>query len=210
MDPLPRPRVDERLSPEVEADAVARARAGDADAFRVLVDAYRDRAFGLALRIVRSREEAEEAAQDAFVRAWRALPGFRADARFSTWLYRIVMRRALDSAAALRRRRHREVEFDEAAAGAGVARSDGAPAVAPGPAPNASADARARRLEAMIARLTEAQRMVVTLYYYEDRTIAEVARTLGVPDETVKTHLHRARAALRAAWRRAGGGVPTR
>jgi RNA polymerase sigma-70 factor (ECF subfamily) len=195
MTPSPRPPAPERLSPEAEADAVERARAGDAEAFRVLVDAYRDRAFGLALRIVRSREEAAEVAQDAFVRAWRALPGFRADARFSTWLYRIVMRRAFDAAAVLRRRRGREVALDD---GGGVE-----PGAAPGPDP--SAEARGRRLEALIARLPESQRVVVTLFYYEDQTIAEVAATLGVPEGTVKTHLHRARAALRTAWLRSGG-----
>ncbi len=205
MDPSPRPVATGALSPEAEADAVARARAGDADAFRVLVDAYRDRAFGLALRIVRSREDAEEVAQDAFVRAWRGLPAFRADARFSTWLYRIVMRRALDSAATLRRRLGREVPLDETGGADRGGSAEGARGAST-PGPDAPADARARRLEGLIARLTGAQRVVVTLYYYEDRTIAEVARTLGVPDGTVKTHLHRARAALRAAWIRAGGG----
>src|SRR5436190_3223842 len=91
-----------------------RARAGDQVAFRDLVDAHRDRAYGLALRIVRVSSDAEEVAQDAFVRAWLALPRFRGDASFSTWLYRIVARRAFDRAEVLKRRRHRETDAEAA------------------------------------------------------------------------------------------------
>jgi RNA polymerase sigma-70 factor (ECF subfamily) len=202
MDPLPRTPATAAAEAEAEAALVSRAREGDGDAFRALVDAYKHRVFGLALRIVRSREEAEEVAQDAFLRAWRALPAFRGDARFSTWLYRIVMRRAMDSAAAIRRRRAREIEIDGVDAGdMEDTGNTGGPLVE---------DARARRLEALIARLPEGQRTVVTLYYYQDRSIEEVARALSIPDGTVKTHLHRARAALRAALLRAASREETR
>jgi len=79
-----------------EPELLARCRAGETAAFAVLVDRYRDRAYGLAFRIVRSAPDAEEAAQDAFVAAWKALGAFRGDAAFSTWLYRIVWRKSLD------------------------------------------------------------------------------------------------------------------
>src|SRR5512137_2911777 len=71
-----------------EREFVARASAGDRAAFAWLVERHRDRAYTLALRIVRVPAEAEEVAQDAFVRVWRALPGFRGDAAFATWLHR--------------------------------------------------------------------------------------------------------------------------
>jgi RNA polymerase sigma-70 factor (ECF subfamily) len=176
-----------------DEDAVLdRAVAGDAGAFRVLVEVYRDRAYGLALRIVGSPEEAEEVAQDAFVRAWRALPRFRRDARFATWLYRIVTRCAFDASAALRARRQRETGLEVAESAAAF----------PGRATGVDPGGERRRLERLIGTLPEVQRAVVTLFYYEDRAVVEVACILDLPEGTVKTHLYRARAALRRAWER--------
>lgn len=168
-----------------ERALVARAQARDEEAFRMLVERHQHHAYGLALRIVRAPDDAEEVAQDAFVRAWRALPSFRGEARFSTWLYRIVARQALDRAAMLRRRRTREQEL------AAAEELPAAPAADP---------AQAMRFEALLGQLSEAQRAVVTMFYYEDRSVEAVAEALGMPTGTVKTHLSRARAALRAAW----------
>ena len=177
------------LAQDDELEWVSRAGAGDAEAFRCLVERHRDRVYGLALRIVGSAPEAEEVAQDCFVRAWRALPRFRGESRFSTWLHRIVIRRALDYSAALNARRGREIGLDAAehlaATGAGSA--------------EATSD-DSRRLERLMARLPDIQRAVLALFYYEDRSVEEVARTLGIPTGTVKTHLHRARAELREGW----------
>jgi RNA polymerase sigma-70 factor (ECF subfamily) len=172
-----------------EAAWIRGARAGDPDAFRRLVDRYRDLAYEVALRIVRSPEEAEEIAQDAFVRAWRALPGFREEARFSTWLYRIVTRRALDVAGSARVRAARfAAELD--------------PETLPGPAAPAPALTDARRLDRILAGLEPVRRAIVTLYYLRERTVDEVAEIVEMPANTVKTHLHRARAELRRAWNR--------
>jgi RNA polymerase sigma-70 factor, ECF subfamily len=175
-------------APSGEAAAVARARAGDAGAFQQLVERHSAHAYGLALRIVRSRPDAEEVAQDAFVRAWRALPAFRGEAAFGTWLHRIVARVALDRAAVLRARAGRE-RLDEVPE----------PPAAGTPHDDAAA-ARARRLEPLVAALPEMQRAAVTLYYWHDRSVADVADALEIPENTVKTHLARARATLRAAW----------
>ena len=184
--------------PEDEAGWIERARRGDAEAYRRLVERHGDRVHGLAYRVIGSAPEAEEAAQDAFLRAWRALPDFRGEARFSTWLYRIAVRCAYDTAARLRARRGREESYEalvEAPAGeAAVAASRAAPS---GP-DNPAADLPAR----LLGRLSEAQRAAVTLYYMEDRSVEDVARILELPANTVKTHLHRARAALRAALQR--------
>ena len=173
---------------------VERARAGDTAAFRCLVDRHRDRAYGLALRILRSAPDAEEVAQDAFVRVWRALPRFRGESAFATWLYRIVARQAFDRAARLKSRRAREASLDDE--------------VLEWPDPNAGADeaarARARRLEGLIDGLTEVQKTVLTLYYIQDHSVEEVAKILTMPENTVKTHLSRSRAALRAGWMREG------
>lgn len=174
---------------ETERELIRRAQGGDQEAFRRLVDRHGDRVYGLALRIVRSASDAEEVAQDALVRAWRALPRFRGDAAFSSWLYRIVVRRAFDRAATLKGRRQRE------------AGSEGIEALpAEGGAPDPEARERAVKLERLVAELAEVPRTVVTLYYYQDRSVAEVAKILHMPENTVKTHLSRARAALRSGW----------
>lgn len=168
---------------------MARARAGDARAFGELVARHQDRAYAVALRITRSPSEAAEAAQEGLVRAWRALPGFRGEAAFGTWLYRVVARRALDRALAQRIRLGREVE-EEAARGE------------PAEPPQERDHLLAGRLERMLDALSPPQRAAVALYYLEDQGVAEVAAALGLPENTVKTHLHRARASLREAWGR--------
>ena len=175
---------------DAERLLVERARSGDAEAFRDLVDRHRDRVYGLALRIVRSAADAEDVAQEAFVRAWVALPRFRGESAFTTWLHRIAVRRAFDRLEQLKRRRGRETGLDDAGELPGFGGED------------PSATLRARRLELLIATLAPMQRAAVTLFYYEDRSVEEAARTLGLPENTVKTHLSRARAALREGWTR--------
>lgn len=183
-----------------EAGWIERARRGDTEAFRRLVERHKDRAFGLAFRILGSAADAEEVAQDAFVRAWRALPEFRGEARLGTWLHRIVVRRAYDAAVRLRRRAAQEESLEALREQSGVD-PVGPAGKAAGAAPG-SANERVRRLGRLLEDLTDVQRAVVTTYYYEDRSVEEVGQVLELPVNTVKTHLHRARAALRAALRR--------
>ena len=189
-----KPRVS--ANPIDEPDLLARCRAGETDAYRVLVERYHGQACRLAYRFLRSEADAEEVAQDAFVRAWRAIPEFRGDAAFSTWLYRIVARRAMDRAATLRLRRDREASLEEveAAGGEGVA--------AEGSSSPETSGRDTRRIEAMMEVLSDAQREAVTLFYFEDHSVEDVARILALPTGTVKTHLSRARAALRREWGR--------
>jgi RNA polymerase sigma-70 factor (ECF subfamily) len=170
-----------------ERALVERARALDEQAFRMLVERHRDAAYALALRITRSAPDAEDVAQEAFVRAWHALPGFRGDAAFGTWMHAIVARRAIDRAELLRRRRGREAVLD----------------ATPEPAsatPAARDPLLARRLERLMDQLSAPQRAVVTLHYAHDRAVAEIAAELSMNENTVKTHLARARALLREAW----------
>ena len=196
----PRPPLDPSnpvmaLAPGVRPEAarmaderrlISRAQAGDTGAFRELVERHRARAYTLALRILRSASDAEEVAQDAFVRVWTALPGFRGESSFGTWLHRIVARRAFDRAQVLKHRRARE-RLDEQ--------------IPESATPEADHDAlRAAKLERLVATLSPAQRAAVTMFYYEGRSVEQVAQVLGMPENTVKTHLLRARAALRALW----------
>lgn len=174
-----------------ETELVARAQQGDEGAFRALVEHHRDRAYATALRITGAPADAEEAAQDAFVRVWRGLPRFRGEAAFSTWLFRIVVRSAIDRRRVLAERRTREVDVEAALdVPTGDAGATGDPAQT------------GRALLRLMDRLSDVQRVVVSLYYLEDRPVAEVAQLLELPENTVKTHLSRARAALREAWHR--------
>jgi len=190
----PVPDSAEALVPESveEREWIARARGGDAQAYRRLVERYSDRAYGLAFRMLGSAPEAEEVAQDAFVRAWRALPRFRGDSSFSTWLHRIVVRRALDRSAVLKSRRAREGPLEELETSEAIALH--------GEDPAGWEEERSLRLERLLDSLSDVQRAAVMLYYYEDRSVDEVAAALGIPGGTVKTHLHRARGLLRARW----------
>ena len=189
------PRISSNEAIGIETELLERARKRDHEAFRMLVDRHRDHAFGLALRITRSREDAEDAAQEAFVRAWLALPGFRGESSFGTWLHRIVARKAMDHASTRRQRAAREVEIE------GVIGDCGAPA-------GAGRDVvLERRIERLMACLSVRQRAVVALFYREDRSVLEIAAMLGMPENTVKTHLRRARAALRDAWLRDQGAI---
>lgn len=165
-----------------------RARGGDTDAYRALVERHQGRAYGLALRILRSAPDAEEVAQDAFVRAWLALARFRGESSFGTWLHRIVARRAFDRAAVLKARRARE-----------AAEEEGLQAAAPEEPGDA---ALGRTLERLMDSLSERERAVVTLFYYENRSVEQVGAVLEMPVGTVKSLLSRARSALRAAWLR--------
>jgi RNA polymerase sigma-70 factor (ECF subfamily) len=181
--------VSPREVPADEAGLLTRCRAGDTGAFRILVERYQHRACGIAFRIVRSGPDAEEIAQDAFVKAWLGLKEFRGDAAFSTWLYRIVAHRALDRVETLKNRRAREEPLEDAVA---VATSSG----------EAPADADSRRIARLMESLPSAQRTAVALFYFEEQSVAEIALLLKMPEGTVKTNLSRARAALRKEWER--------
>ncbi len=177
------------VQPEDEQRLLARCREGDTRAFQTLIERYQDRAYGLALRVLHSESDAEEVAQDSFVRAWKALADFRGDAAFGTWLYRIVWRRALDRAAVLRARQVREAPL-ESAVDEGV---------------DAGVGSGGRTDAASWKRLTESltppQQAVITLFYDQDLSVKDVAHALDMPEGTVKTHLSRARTALRALYR---------
>jgi RNA polymerase sigma-70 factor (ECF subfamily) len=172
--------------PDDEQDLVARAQGRDAAAFRLLLERHQARAHAFALRVLRSPSDAEEVTQDAFVRAWLALPGFRGESSFSTWLYRIVAHKAFDRLDQLRRRRARELQPE-------TLPETAVDAVAPEPR-----DALlGRRLVRLVEGLSGPQREAVVRFYFEDGSVEAVAGAMGLNENTVKTHLARARAALR-------------
>jgi RNA polymerase sigma-70 factor (ECF subfamily) len=176
----------------MDESILAALRSGrEAEAFDLLVNAYRRRVHALAWSIVRDRQGAEDVAQDVFVKLWRALPRYDGRAQLSTWIYAITRNASIS---ALRGRRP-EVSLDDPdvlvaaeAAGAESAGDDG----------RRHAAELDRTLARHVAGLPDKQRQVVTLYYLEERSCEEVAAMLAMPVNTVKTHLHRARAKLAA------------
>jgi RNA polymerase sigma-70 factor (ECF subfamily) len=179
-DSPPRP---ERALNAVPA-AVRAAQRGDAAAFEALYREHAGRVHGLCLRMTGSAQEAEALTQEAFVRAWQRLGGFRGDAAFGTWLHHVAVSVVLTSRrAALRRLRRIETTDD-------LARVDG-PDPTP-PAPDARVD-----LDRAIALLPEGARMVFVLFEIEGHSHAEIARELGIAENTSKAQLHRARGLLR-------------
>jgi RNA polymerase sigma-70 factor, ECF subfamily len=164
-----------------EREFVIAARQGSDEAFAELVRLHQRRAYAVARAIVISHEDTEDAVQDGFLHAYRALDRFREDQPFGSWLYRIVANAARDL---VRRRRVRETEeLPESAA---------LPFRDPG-----ESDELRRRLREALTRLTERQRSVIVLHDVEGFTHAEIATLLDVPEGTARSDLHHARAALR-------------
>lgn len=184
----------EREAEAEEGAWVARAAAGDAAAFAQLVRRHQDRVFGFILRMTGARDEAMELTQDTFLKAWQALPEWRPQARFGTWLLQIARNAALD---ALRRRQVVAFEpLDDALPVADVR---------PGPEEALAARQRQSQLETALARLPPDQREIVLLREIEGLSYGELAALLGVQEGTVKSRLARARAALVERLRIFGG-----
>ncbi len=168
-----------------EKDLICRAARGDAEAFRQLVEAYQTPAYRLAARMC-GPDSAEDVAQEAFLAAWRALPEFRGDCRFSTWLYRLVSNAAIDC---LRReKKHRDTgDVDD------LELPDG------GPSPQEQAERSDTRdaVRRALDRLSPEHRQVLLLRFMQELDYGEIARALDVSEGTVKSRINRAKSKLR-------------
>ena len=173
--------------PADEAQLVDRLRRGDPRAFEELVIAYQHRVFGVALRMLGSRAEAEEAAQEVFLRAHRAVADFRGGAKLSTWLYTIASRLCMNRLASGERRLLREGEEALARIPSGHA----------SPADELERSERDAALHRAIAELSDERRMVVVLRDLEGLSYEEIAAALDLELGTVRSRLHRARLDLK-------------
>jgi RNA polymerase sigma-70 factor (ECF subfamily) len=178
------PRVNAAPAQTPEDSAlVAAALAGNPEAFGTLVERYDRAVFNLTLRTLRDREEAKDATQETFFKAFRSLRTFRPTAKFSTWIFAIAYHACCDRLA--RRKRYSDAELPE--------RAD------PSPGPELLAERRDEtlRLRTAIDALPEKYRVALTLYHLQGRQYEEIARVLDLPMGTVKTHLFRAKELLR-------------
>jgi len=164
------------------------------EAFDLVLREYQTKVFHLAFSMLANREQAEDAAQEVFIRVWRALPGYRAQASVSTWIYSIARNACLTALKSAGARRTVSLEDPGTRA---AAEKKGNPHKS-----NSSERPRAPDLQRLVEELPEKQRQVVILFYLEEKSYEEVSRLLGVPLGTVKTHLHRARKELALRWRK--------
>ena len=174
--------------PSEDAEIAARARDGDVEAFEALVTRYQALAFRVALLIVRNRGDAEDAVQDAFVKAYYALPRFRPGAPFRPWILRIVANEARNRGRSSRRR-------EGLALRAAAAEPDGEAAPSPETVVLGRVDAEA--LLAALDRIPERDRLVVAYRFLFEMSEAETAEALDVRRGTVKSRLSRALVRLR-------------
>jgi RNA polymerase sigma-70 factor (ECF subfamily) len=170
---------EERLDPD--RSIVERARAGDHDAFTMIALDVGDRLFGIAKLILRDRDRAEDAVQEALIRVWHDLPRLRDPDRFEPWLRRILVNACYDEARRTRRRAEVRILPDAAASDV------------------SGAFLQRERLDRAFRRLPVDQRAVIVMHHYLGMTLAEVAEAVAAPAGTVKSRLHYAMQSMRAA-----------
>jgi len=157
---------------------------GNINAFSHLVDRHKDKAYNLAFRICGNREEAEEIAQDAFIKAYRSLKNFKKKSSFATWLYRIVYNTAISL---VRTRKQRILALEEFPADAadflGFSRNE----------EEAGEDYRNSLINFALQKIPEEDRGLITLYYYDDLDTEEISKITGINKTGIKVRLFRAR-----------------
>ncbi|MBV9263715.1 MAG: sigma-70 family RNA polymerase sigma factor [Candidatus Eremiobacteraeota bacterium] len=170
-------------APGDDGALVTMALRGQPDAFAALVERYDRAVYHLAYRTLQDAEEARDATQEAFFKAFRSLRTFKIGSKFSTWIFAITYHACCDRLN--RRKRFAGSELPE--------RAD----PSPGPEDQAIALDDARRLRAAVDALPEKYRTVITLFHLQGKQYEEIAAVLGLPLGTVKTHLFRAKEQLR-------------
>jgi RNA polymerase sigma-70 factor, ECF subfamily len=175
---------EQTIEPEIEW--MARVKTGDMDAFRLLVEAHQSRVIGTITKMLGSDAEAEDLAQQVFIRIWKSAPRYQPTAKFTTWLFRITRNLVFNE---LRRKRHFIDQIDEI--DEPTERSDKEPdqMLLEGELQGAIQEA--------INQLPESQRMAIILRRYEEMPYEEIAGVMGTTVPAVKSILFRARAELR-------------
>lgn len=181
-----------------DTELVRKATDGNKEAYRALVEKYQQRVFGIALEVVKSKEDAEDIAQEVFVKAYLSLSEFKGQSSFYTWLYRIAYNMAVDFRRRMQRRGGPPMEFDESK----VARSD-QDALAPkrfdGPQEVMLRKEEARQIQKVLAEISPEHRTVITLREIDGLSYDEIAEVVGVSKGTVMSRLHYARKRLQNA-----------
>ncbi len=176
-----------------DSDLIAQAAAGDPSAFHLLVERHRSMVYRVAYQFAGNHHDAEDIAQEVFIKIYRSLERFRQDAQLTSWIYRIVMNACIDH-----RRRHSPAgaaPFGEEA----ELKMLNTPEEAPGPEARAYAGELGQLLDAEIGRLPPGQRIVFVMRHHQGLKLCEIASALGLAEGTVKRQLHAAVHRLRQA-----------
>ncbi len=175
-----------KLNNTADTDHIHRVLSGDTGAFRFLVDKYQQMVFTLALKLIGNREEAEDAAQEIFMKCFRSLHSYHHHSAFATWLYRIAYNHSIDSLKKKNRKRYAELKDETVAA------------VATTETVNKQIDLKDVQLlvKEAIHRLSPDEQVVVTLYYYDDLPVRDIAEIMGITENNVKIKLYRIRGRL--------------
>jgi RNA polymerase sigma-70 factor (ECF subfamily) len=176
-----------------DSDLISRAAGGDASAFQALVERHRSMVYRVAHQFAGNHHDAEDIAQEVFIKVYRSLDRFRQDAQLSSWMYRIVMNACIDH-----RRRHTSAgaaPFGEEA----EQRMLNTPEDTPDPEDRAYAGELGEVLEREIGRLPPGQRVVFVMRHHQGLKLSEIAIALGLAEGTVKRQLHAAVHRLRQA-----------
>ena len=176
-----------------DTDLIARAAGGDPAAFQALVERHRSMVYRVAYQFAGNHHDAEDIAQEVFIKVYRSLDRFRQDAQLSSWMYRIVMNACIDH-----RRRHQPAgaaPFGEEAEHKMLNTAE----EAPGPEDRAYAGELGQLLEFEVQRLPKGQRIVFVMRHHQGMKLCEIAEALGLAEGTVKRQLHAAVHRLRQA-----------
>ena len=186
-----------------DEDLVARAKRGDADSFNQLILRWERPIYALAYRVIGREEEARDVCQDTFLRAFRALPGFKGEAKFSSWVYRIAMNLCRDWMR--KQRRAPTAQMPEGVDPIEMASENG-------PVESIETLVERRELSGVVAEamklLPEEQRMAIILKEYHGMTFQEIADLQGCPLSTVKTRLYQGLSVLRRRLEKNGQMAP--
>jgi len=165
---------------------IDRIRSGDKEAFTGIVDLYKDMVYTICVRMLENEEDAADAAQDVFVKAYRSLKGFREESRFSTWLYRITYNHCIS----VIRKKVKVIDLVDEVPESGEAEKpvDGLEAL--------GRKERSRHLQQAVDALPETDRVIVTLFYYEELSLEEIAEATGLTNANIRIRLHRSRKRL--------------
>jgi RNA polymerase sigma-70 factor (ECF subfamily) len=174
--------VDERL-------LIERAKHGDMQAFRELVEQSKLKVFGLAYNLTGNRHDAEDLSQDVFVKAFRSLPKFRGDARWSTWLYRITVNTCMDHG---RQKTNKSIETRYDCEGDDPPSGHHHDCNSIPPDRKAASSMIQQHIESALNVLSPQERSVFVLRHYHDFSLKQIAQTLEIAEGTVKSYLFRA------------------
>ncbi|WP_299224710.1 sigma-70 family RNA polymerase sigma factor [uncultured Psychroserpens sp.] len=165
---------------------------GDTNAFTVLVDRYKDLVYTLAVRMLKNKEEAEEVAQDTFIKVFKSLSKFKGDSRFSTWIYRVAYNTCLDRIKK-NKKYQSDIEINEF--------TEHQIKVMESAIDRIELQERKQAIQNCLALLPSNDSFILTLYYFEELSLDEIAQVIGITANNVKIRLYRSRKKLASVFK---------